>query len=164
MTSAIVNFFSQFPPELATLLMAMMPVGELRLALPVAVLGFKLPLWEAFFWAVLGNLIPPLIILLFADRFHRYVETKSGWLLGKHWARALARAQAKFSGDYQKYGLIGLMIFIGIPLPLTGAWTGALAAFVFGIPFRKAWPYVLAGVLISGLITLLVTVGADKIF
>lgn len=163
MIQTLVSFFTQFPPELATLLLATTPVGELRLALPLAILKFNLPVWEAFFWAVLGNMIPVTVILLFSARFHRYVEKKSGWFFGRHWAKALARAQAKFSGDYQKYGLIGLMIFIGIPLPLTGAWTGALAAFVFGIPIKKSWPYVFAGVLISGIITLLVSVGVDRV-
>lgn len=164
MAQTLVAFFSIFPPELATLFLAMTPVGELRLALPVAVLAFHLPIWEAFFWSILGNMIPVTMILLFAERFHRYVEKKSSWFLGKHWARSLARAQAKFSGDYEKYGLIGLMIFIGIPLPLTGAWTGALAAFVFGIPIRKSWPYVFGGVVISACITLAVTVGIGKFF
>lgn len=163
MIQALVNFFSNFPPELATLLIAMTPVGELRLALPIAILAYHLPVWEALFWAVLGNMIPVTLILLFSERFHRYVEKKSGWFFGKHWARALARAQEKLAGDYQKYGLIGLMIFIGIPLPLTGAWTGALAAFVFGIPIKKSWPFVLAGVIISGLITIGLTVGVGKI-
>ncbi len=164
MIQAFINFFETFPPEIATMLMAMTPVGELRLALPVAILAYKLPIWEAFFWAILGNMVPVTLILLFADKFHKYVEKKSGWFFGKHWIRVLAKAQTKFSGDYQKYGLIGLMIFIGVPLPMTGAWTGALAAFVFGIPIKKSWPFVLGGVIISGLITIGLTVGVGKIF
>lgn len=163
MLHQIIQFFSQFPPELATLLMAMTPVGELRLALPVGVLAYHLPGWEALFWSVLGNMIPVTIILFFADRFHKWVENRSGFL-ARGWVKTLARAQKKFEGDFAKYGLIGLMIFIGIPLPGTGAYTGALAAFVFGIPIRRSWPYVLGGVIISGVITLLITVGADKIF
>lgn len=163
MTEALAQFFSSFPPEIATILMAMTPVGELRLAIPVAVLALKLPVWKAVILAIVGNTIPAFIILLFAKRFHAYIDKKTG-LVSKGWLKALHRAQEKFSGDYQKYGLIGLMIFIGIPLPMTGAWTGALAAFVFGIPFRKSWPYVLGGIIISAFLTLLVTVGADKIF
>lgn len=160
---SILHFFSQFPPEIATMLMAMTPVGELRLALPVAVLGYHLPGWEALIWSIVGNTIPATIILAFAGPFHRWIENKSGYFAGK-WIRALARAQKKFEGDFAKYGLIGLMIFIGVPLPGTGAYTGALAAFVFGIPIKKSWPFVFGGIIISGLITLLVTVGADKIF
>ncbi len=159
----VVDFFSQFPPELATLLMAMIPVGELRLSLPVAVLGYHLPVWEAYFWSVFGNFIPVFFILLLAGYFHRWIEKKSGFF-ARGWIKALARAQKKFEGDYTKWGLIGLMIFIGIPLPGTGAYTGALAAFVFGIPLKKSWPYVLGGIMISGVLTLLITIGADKIF
>lgn len=164
MAQSLVAFFSAFPPEVATLLMAMTPVGELRLALPVAILGFHLPIWQALLIAIFGNMVPVTIILLFAEKFHTYVEKNSGWFFGKHWAKSLARAQEKFSGDYEKYGLIGLMIFIGVPLPFTGAWTGALAAFVFGIPIKKSWPYVFGGVVISAFITLAVTVGLGKIF
>ncbi|MCX6781914.1 MAG: small multi-drug export protein [Candidatus Magasanikbacteria bacterium] len=163
MLESITSFFSTFPPEITTILMAMTPIGELRLSLPVAVLAFHFPIWKAVLLSVVGNAIPAMIILLFAKRFHAYVDKKTG-LVSKGWLKALHRAQEKFAGDYQKYGLIGLMIFIGIPLPMTGAWTGALAAFVFGIPFRKSWPYVLGGIVISAFLTLLVTVGADKIF
>lgn len=163
MLQPVVEFFSQFPPELATILMAMTPVGELRLALPVAILAYHLPAWEAFVLSVIGNAIPAMIILCFAGRFHAWVDKEAGhW--GKTWHDYLASAQRKFSGDYAKYGLIGLMIFIGVPIPGTGAWTGAIAAFVFGIPIKKSWPYVLGGIIISGIITLLVTVGVDKIF
>lgn len=163
MLDSITNFFSNFPPEIATLFMAMTPIGELRLAIPVAVLGYHLPVWEAMIWAIAGNAIPAMVILLFADKFHRWVEKKSGFFAGK-WVKILARAQNKFAKDYQKWGLIGLMIFIGIPLPGTGAWTGALAAFVFGIPFKKSWPYVLGGIIIAAFLTLLVTVGVKVIF
>lgn len=163
MMDSLVNFFSQFPPWLATILMSTTPVGELRLAIPVAVLGYHLPPWLAFLLSVLGNFIPAAVILLFSEKFHKWVEHKSGFF-AKGWVNALARAQKKFSGDYEKYGLIGLMIFIGIPLPGTGAYTGALAAFVFGIPFKHSWPYVLGGIIISGIITMTLTVGVDKIF
>lgn len=164
MLRAIVHFFSIFPPRIAVLFLAMTPVGELRLSLPVAIFHYHFPLWEAFVLSVIGNMIPVTIILFFADRFHRFVEHRSHLFFGRAWIRAISRAQAKFAGDYEKYGLIGLMIFIGIPLPGTGAWTGALAAFVLGIPIRKSWPYVFGGVIMSALITLAVTVGVDKVF
>lgn len=160
---SIVNFFSTFPPEIATILMAMTPVGELRLSLPVAVLAFHFPIWKAVLLSIIGNAIPAMAILLFAKKFHEYIDKKSG-LLSKGWIKSLHRAQEKFAGKYEKCGLWGLLIFIGIPLPMTGAWTGALAAFVFGIPFRKAWPFVLGGIIISSFLTLLITVGADKVF
>lgn len=163
MMESLAQFFYGFPHWLATILMAVTPVGELRLSIPVSVLVFNFPIWKAVLLSVIGNAIPPMVILLFAKRFHEFIDKKSG-PFSRGWIKTLHRAQEKFSGDYQKYGLIGLMIFIGVPLPGTGAWTGALAAFVFGIPFRKSWPYVLGGIIISACLTLLVTVGADKIF
>ena len=159
----LVNFFSSFPPQLATLFLAMTPVGELRLSIPVALLVYHLSLFEAMFWSILGNMIPALIILYFSDLFHIWIQKQSGYF-SKKWVNALARAQSKFSGNYAKYGLIGLMIFIGVPIPGTGAFTGALAAFVFGIPFKKSWPYVLGGVFIAACITSAVTLGLGKIF
>lgn len=163
MTNVLANFFSQFPPELATVLMAMTPIGELRLALPVAVLGYHMPIWEAMFWSILGNAVPAMIILLGAEKFHQFIHKKSGFFASK-WVKTLDRAQKKFSGDYAKWGLIGLMIFIGVPLPGTGAWTGALAAFVFGIPFKKSWPYVLGGIVLASVLTLIVTVGLSALW
>ena len=143
--------------------MGMTPIGEIRLALPVAVLAYKLPIWEALFWAALGNMVPATIILAFAKHFHAWIHKRAGWFASA-WVKYLDRAQHKFAGDYQKYGLIGLAIFVGIPLPMTGAWTGALAAFIFALPFAKSWLSILAGIIISGTITLLITVGAGKLF
>lgn len=163
MFQTALEFFGGLPHWLGTFLMAMTPIGELRLSLPVAILGYHMPIWEAFIISIIGNMAPVTLILLFADRFHAWVEKKSGFF-GKKWIKTLARAQEKFSGDYAKYGLIGLMIFIGVPLPGTGAYTGALAAFVLGIPIKKSWPYVLGGVIISAVITTLLTVGVDHIF
>lgn len=163
MLHSVVQFFSGFPPEIATLLMAMTPIGELRLSLPVAILAYHIPIWEAFIISIIGNMIPVTVILLFAGKFHAWVQIKAGYW-GKTWHDYLLRAQNKFSGDYAKYGLIGLMIFIGVPLPGTGAYTGAIAAFVFGIPIKKSWPYVFGGVIMSGIITLILTVGVDKLF
>lgn len=163
MFKEIIHFFASFPPEIATFFMSMIPFGELRLSIPVGVFAYHLRPLEVLMISIIGNFLPVLLILVLADKFHAWISKKSGFLDSK-WVNVLNRAQEKFAHDYQKYGLIGLMIFIGIPIPGTGAYTGALAAFVFGIPFKKSWPYVLAGIAIAGIITLLVTVGADKIF
>lgn len=163
MTENLVNFFSQFPPQLSVFLMAMTPIGELRLSLPVGVLALHLPVWQVFILSVVGNMIPATLLLLFAPAFHRYVEKKSGFF-GSSWAKFLARAQKKIAGDYARWGLIGLAIFVGIPLPMTGAWTGAAAAFVLGLPFFKSWLAILTGVIMAAVIILLATLGVVKIF
>lgn len=163
MLQNFIHLFSYFSPEVATFLMAMTPVGELRLSIPIGILAYKLPIWKVFILSVIGNSIPPLVILIFAGKFHEWVHKRSGFFSAK-WIKALNRAQEKFSSDYKKYGLIGLMIFVGIPIPWTGAYTGALAAFVFGIPLKSAWPYFLAGISIAATITTLITIATGKIF
>ncbi len=163
MTESLVHFFSQFPPQLAVFLMAMTPIGELRLSLPVGVVAYHLPIWQVVFFSIVGNMLPATLLLLFAPAFHRYIEKRSGFF-GAAWIKFLARAQKKFAGDYAKWGLIGLVIFIGIPLPITGAWTGAAAAFVLGLPFLKSWLAIFAGVVMAAVIILSMTLGVTNIF
>jgi uncharacterized membrane protein len=163
MMDSIVQFFSTFPHWLATVLMAMTPVGELRLSIPVAVLGYRMPIWAVMILSIIGTMIPAIFIMLFAKPFHNWIEKKSG-LFGRGWIKILQHVQEKFSGRYEKYGLAVLLILFSVPFPGFGAWTGGLAAFVFGIPLRKAWPYLVIGTIVAACLTLLVTVGADKIF
>jgi len=163
MLHTFIHFFSSFSPEMATFLMSMTPIGELRLAIPVGILVYKLPVWKVFILAIIGNSIPPLIVLILAGKFHSWISKKSGYFAAK-WIKTLNRAQEKFERDYKKYGLIGLMVFIGIPVPWTGAYTASLAAFVFGIRFKSAWPYFLAGISIAAVITTLVTIITGRIF
>jgi len=81
-------------------------------------------------------------------------------IFGKMFSKKLKQAEKAFSGKYSKYGALGLIIFVGIPLPLTGSWTGSLAAFIFNIPFRKSWPLILAGVCMAATLVTLITLFA----
>jgi len=163
MLDNLAAYFSVFPTELATFLLAMVPVGELRLSIPVAVLLYHKPGWEALLWSVLGNMIPVTLILLFSNKFHKWVEGQSGIFFGKTWANFLIKVQKSFS-RYQKYELIGLLVFVASSLPGTGSYTGAIVAFILGIPIQKSWPYIFIGVVCSGIVTLMVTLGVGKIF
>lgn len=159
----LIRFFSHFPPEIATFFLAMTPVAEIRLSLPMAIFRFHLPVWKAIVWSVIGNMIPTTIILVFGEQFHHWVEKKSGFFFGKAWAQHLASIQKSFA-KYEKYGLVGLFLFITISLPGTGSYTAAIVAFLLGIPVKKSWPYVFAGVVASALVVTSVTVGVDKLF
>lgn len=163
MNDAIVQFFSTFPHWIATLLMATTPVGELRLAIPVAVLGYKMSVVWAFLWAVIGNIIPVILLTIIFAPINRWLEKQTGFF-GRAWANYLARVRKKFDGTYEKYGLIGLVIFVGIPLPMTGAWSGAIAAFLFGLPPFKSIAAIIVGILISASITTAITLTAGHIF
>ena len=161
MTGAILHFFSGFPPAVSVMLMAILPVLE-RFALPIAVLKYHLPVIEAFVIVVLSNMVPVVLILLLADKFHLWLS-KHDSIFGRTWVKSVAHAQAKFQ-KYEKYGLIGLFVFLSIPHPLNGAFTASLVAFILGFPMHKALPYLFAGVLVGNSLTLALVLGAVRIF
>lgn len=150
-------------PELQTLFLAITPFGELRLSIPVALEVFHLSLWSAWFWSVLGNMIPVAILLLvlnplsvFLTKHFRSVKRCLDW-----W---LEHVRGKFQKKYLRWGILGLVIFVAIPLPMTGAWSGAVAAHLFGIPSRWSFWLILLGVMIAGLIMTGLTRGLFKLF
>lgn len=158
-----ISAFSGFPPELATFLVAMTPVLEQRVALPMAIIGFGMPAWEALLITLAGNLLPVTALLYFADNFHRWVQKNSGTFFGKAWVKNLSYAQEKFA-QYEKYGLLGLALFIALPIPGSGIFTGTMIAFLMGVPFKHSLPYIWAAVIGSSFVTMFISIGIDKIF
>lgn len=135
--------------ELIVIIIAVLPVFELRGALPVAINLFYMPWYWAFLLAVIGNMLPVPIILLFLDFFVRLIsKVRIGERLA-NWILERTRARSRI---IQKYERIGLIIFVAIPLPFTGAWTGAIAAFLLGMKFHHAFLAILCGVIIAGVI------------
>ncbi len=163
MINSIIAAFADFPPELATFLVAMTPVLEQRVALPMAIIGFNMPVWKALLITLAGNLLPITALLYFADNFHNWVKKNSGTFFGKAWLKSLANAQEKFA-KYEKYGLIGLALFIALPIPGSGIFTGTMIAFLMGVPFKHSLPYIWAAVIGSSIVTMVISVGIDKVF
>ncbi|MBM3297253.1 MAG: small multi-drug export protein [Candidatus Aminicenantes bacterium] len=155
----IVEFLQNagIPAWLATLMLAMMPIFELRGAIPVGNQVLGLPLSQAVILSVIGNMLPIIPILLLLGPVSKWL---SRWKFFKKFFDWLfARTRSK-SDIIRKYELIGLMLFVAVPLPVTGAWTGAAAAFLFGIRFWPALGAIFLGVLIAGtIITTLVLLG-----
>lgn len=151
------------PPTLGVALIAMLPVSELRGAIPVGLGAWHLSWWVTLLAAVVGNMIPVIFILLFmnpvASLLRRHIP-----LLDKFFTWLFERTRKKIYHQHQKWGDIALVTFVAIPLPATGAWSGALAAFLLGIPFRKALPLITLGVIIAGIIVTLLSLGAISIF
>lgn len=148
------------PPQLATTVLAMIPIGELRGALPVALTVYKLPLLQAAFWSILGNMIPVWFLLTFFEFASKIVEQHSP--RGRELLEKLyERTRRKLHNQVERYGVWALILFVGVPLPVTGAWTGSLAAFVFGLPREKAFFAIFLGVLISAIIVSLLTLGVS---
>lgn len=136
--------------------LAMVPVFELRGAIPVGVAA-GLPFWTVFLTALLGNLLPVPFLILFTRRVFEWLRTKSA-LLERFVSRLERKAAAK-EDLLKKYELLGLCILVAIPLPGTGAWTGSLVAAVFDIRLKHAFPAIALGVLIAGIIVSVVTYG-----
>ena len=146
-------------PELATVILSMIPVGELRGGLPVALTVYKLPVLAAVILAIIGNMLPVYFLLLFFERASNWLRRKSiladyllDWLF--------ERTRRKLHDKVEKYGYWALALFVAVPLPVTGAWTGSLAAFVFGLPRKRSFLAILIGVCVSSVIVTALTLGA----
>ena len=137
----------------------MVPLIELRGAIPYAV-GFGLPIAPSILIAVIGNMIPVPFIFLFARRIlewgkdKRYIGPFFNWCLEKG-----EKGGQKLKDKAGRGLYIALLLFVGIPLPGTGAWTGTLAASILDMDFKKSVLFVLLGVLLAGAIMLLASLG-----
>lgn len=156
----LLDILKSVPPPLATLLLAMIPVGELRGALPIAILVYKLPLPTAIAISIIGNMIPVYFLLKFFEVVARWLMNKYDFAT-KFFDWLFERTRRKLHTKVQKYGYWALAMFVAIPLPVTGAWTGTLGAFVFGLPRKKSFLAILAGVCISSAIVTVLTVGGS---
>ena len=134
-------------------LLAMTPVGELRASLPAGILFYGLDWKIVFLVSLLGNLVPVVFLLLLLGPVSNRLS-KNFLIFNKFFDWLFERTRKKTSERIKKYGEIALISFVAIPLPFTGAWTGAIAAFLFGIPFKKAFLLIAAGVIIAGIIVL----------
>jgi uncharacterized membrane protein len=145
-----------------TFLIAMAPIGELRVSLPLALTKFNMSLPLAFTISVLGNMFPIIFIVYFLEPVSIFLSKHSkffNWFF--KWLFQYTRK--KHSKKFEVMEEIALVTFVAIPLPMTGAWSGALAAFVFGIPPKKALPLLALGVIGAGVIVTIVTLGLKAI-
>ncbi|MBE6786853.1 MAG: small multidrug export protein [Ruminococcaceae bacterium] len=140
-----------------TVLVSMVPIIELRGALPIAT-GAGLEWYIALPVALIGNIIPVPFIIIFIKKIFAWMSKQKGFL-----AKIVIKMEEKaFSkkDTIEKYGPWGLWIFVAIPLPGTGAWTGALIAAMMGISLKKSFPAIATGVLTAGIIVAFVSYGA----
>jgi uncharacterized membrane protein len=143
-------FFSLgFSKELAVLIISALPVVELRLALPVAIIGLEMLWYYALPLAIIGNLLPVPFILLFLNTTSRFLSKIDIFNRMLQWLFERTRRRGKIVERYER---IGLTLFVAIPLPVTGAWTGSIVAVLFGLKFRHAFLSIFIGVLIAGVI------------
>ncbi len=156
MGEIIKDFFLEFiGEELCVFFCSMLPVIELRGAIPMA-FAMGLPWWQAYSISVVGNLLPVPFILLLINAVIKWMSGSKVGFFNKIADFLLKRVEKK-RDKIEKYSFWGLCLFIAVPLPVTGAWTGSLVAAVIGMKPWKAFLSALLGVLIAGgLVTLIV--------
>ena len=155
MKDALINWFilnlgGKVGKEFIVFLISMVPILELRGGLLAAGPAFlDIPMWQAIPICVIGNIIPiPFILLLITKIFDWMKGTKKL----KPMVEKLEEKALSKSDKIEKYEFWGLVLFVGIPLPGTGAWTGSLIAALLGIRFRKSFPAICLGLVLATLI------------
>ncbi len=150
------------PPEIQVFLISMSPVGELRASIPIGIGIFHMSWIKALLISFFGNTIAVIFVLFGLDKIADYLSKRSkiiacflNWLFN--------RTKRKYEKRFLVWKEFALIAFIAIPLPGTGGWTGAVCAYLFGIPYRKAIPLISLGIFIAGVITTICAIGVIKI-
>lgn len=146
---------------LVVLGLAASPISELRGAIPVAIFQFDFPWYYAFVIAVIGNILPVPFILLFLESISKLLSKIRFFNRILNWLFEHTRQRGKIIERYER---IGLILFVAIPFPLTGAWTGSLAAVLFGLKFKHAFISIIAGIIIAGVVVTFATMLGWTIF
>ena len=163
MVEAIEKFFTDMlGPQLGVFICSMLPIIELRGAVPLgAVLG--MPWWQSYIISVIGNMVPVPFVLLFIRKILDFM-LKSKIKFFNKIATWLNNKAEKNRGKIEKYSFWGVCLFVAIPLPVTGAWTGSLVAATIEMKFWKAVLSALFGVMIAGVIMTLGAYGVVAAF
>lgn len=148
MLNIILDWLNGVPKEYIVMIVGALPISELRGAIPLA-LSFGMPIHKAFWLSVLGNSIFVAPALFLFEPVSNALRKFKIWSRFFDWL--FERTKAK-SDSIQKYEALGLLIFVAVPLPMTGAWSGVIAASLFKIRFRYAFPAIVGGVVVAGLI------------
>ena len=139
--------FDFFPEWFQIFFGSMVPFLESRYILPYAMWEFNWQWWEAFPLAIIGNIIPIPFVLIFFKYVEKYLRNFVFWsnIMDKIFERTRIRANKKI----ENYETLGLLLFVAIPLPFTGAWTGSLIAYLFDLNFYRSLLIIFLGIIIS---------------
>lgn len=148
--------FAGFPKELATFLIALIPVTELRASIPLAMKVYELSPAVAWFYSVLGTYFAMVLIVFLMDPIAKFLS-KYFAIFKKFFDWLFEHTRKKADKKMEKYGSWAIFILAAIPVPFVGGLTGALAAFVFGVARKKSLPLLLVGTMVSGAIVVAIT-------
>jgi uncharacterized membrane protein len=151
------------PPELSTAVLAAVPITELRVSIPIALGVYKMSVFQAIWWSLIGSGIAAYLLLAILGPITGWLMKISPFL--KRVIEAIFnRTRSKAMANYVKYGQWALILFVAVPLPGSGFWTGALIAFLFGLNKFYAWLLILAGLALSAALVVLISLGFINIF
>jgi len=145
---------------LVTLLLSMLPVSELRGAIPYGIMK-GLPLWKVLLIVIPGNLIPVIPLYFFLDELLIFISKFRAGRKFRNWLITHTKSKSKI---IEVYKTVGLAIFVGIPLPITGAWTGTIASVLIRLKFKYYILGIICGVLIAAFIVSSATLGVKSFF
>jgi uncharacterized membrane protein len=146
---------------LITAIIGMVPVIELRGAIPVGVFTFHLNYIESFLCSFIGNILPVYFIVKYIRPLFDFLGRWKIFKVIIDWSSNRARKKIEESERLQNFAALGLFMFVAIPLPGTGAWVGSLVANFLDVPPKKAIPPIIAGVFTAGIIILILTATAN---
>ena len=143
--------------ELTTILVAAAPISELRGAIPLALEVFHFSILKTLILAWIGNFLPVPFILYLLGPIEKFLRRYK--IFDRFFDWLFHRTKHRFEGKYLKWGELALVLFVAIPLPVTGAWTGSVAAYLFGIPKKRAIFFVFLRILIASLVVTALDLG-----
>jgi len=154
--------FEILPEWFQIFFLSMIPWFEARYAIPYAMIFLKWDWWQALPIAVIGNMLPVPFILLFFKYVEKFLRRYKFWSRFMDWL--FARTRRRADSKIQRYEHIGLFIFVAIPLPFTGAWTGSLVAYLFDLKFSKSLIIIFLGALAAAVMMIILTLFFGNIF
>jgi uncharacterized membrane protein len=160
MIESLIEHLSGLPKEAIVFVISALPIAELRGGIPVAVsmgMGWQ----KALLICALGNFVPVIPILLLLDPVARFLRR---WRPFDRFLTWIFERTRRRSALVERYEAVGLMLFVAVPLPMTGAWAGALAAYLFRVRLVYATLAIAAGILIAGVIVTLATQGVLQLW
>ncbi len=140
---------------LQTFFLAFLPITELRASIPIGITLYHIDWKIVFCISVLGNLVPVIFLLLFLDPVSKILRKNQK--IDKLFLWLFEKTRNRTKEKMKRFGYLALLLFVAIPLPVTGAWTGSIVAFLYKIPKKKAFLFISIGVLIAGIIVSLLT-------
>jgi uncharacterized membrane protein len=163
MTEILLTWFNGIPGEVVVFLLAMAPIVELRAALPLGLTVYQLGIPLSWLLVVVGNMIPAFFIIYGWHWLVEHIAKVWPWFGGlmNKWYE---KVQGQWDEKIEKYGPWALVLFVAIPLPGSGVWSGALAAWIFQLNKKRALISIFFGVLLSALVVTIITLGGVSLF